>query len=130
MIKILKNLGKLKGTTAAALFFVVFEQLVALALPLMMSLIINNGISTEDMQYVKQVGLAMIAVSVLGVAIAIVASYYSSKTSMLFGKIIRENIFLKVETLSQSDIDVIGTPSLMRRSRNSLAPSFSSDSWK
>ena len=120
MIKILKNLGKLKGTAAAALFFVVLEQLVALALPLMMSLIINNGISTEDMQYVKQVGLAMIAVSVLGVGVAVVASYYSSKTSMLFGKIIRENIFLKVETLSMSDIDIIGTPSLITRSTSDI----------
>ena len=120
MINILKNLKKLKGTTAAALIFVVLNQLLALALPYMMSLIINNGITVKNIDYVKEVGLLMIGVSVVNVVVAVISSYLSAKTSMQFGSILRENIFLKVESLSQSDIDPIGTPSLITRSTSDV----------
>lgn len=116
MIAILKNLKQIKGSTSLALIFVVLEQLLGLALPLMMSLIINNGIQNSDLDYIWKVGIGMTAVSMLNVAIAVGASFYSSKTAMKFGKIIREKIFLKVESLSQVDIDEIGTPSLITRS--------------
>lgn len=116
MIAILKNLKYIKGSTAASLVLVVLEQILGLALPLMMSQIINNGIQNSDLDYIWKVGLGMTAISMLNVLVAVGASYYSSKTAMAFGRIVRENIFLKVESLSQSDIDEIGTPSLITRS--------------
>lgn len=116
LIKILKYLKSIKGDAAAAMIFVLIAQISTLALPLLMSFIVNNGIVNSDMEYIKRVGLIMGIVSALHVLISTCSSYYTSKTSAGYAKILREEIFLKVESLSQSDIDKIGTPSLITRS--------------
>ncbi len=120
MIKALKYLKRIKGDAIAGTVLVVLAQLTGLTLPLLMSLIINNGISASNMDYIKNVGLAMGAMSALSVAISIVSSYYSSKTAMGYGRILREEIFLKVESLAQNDIDKIGTASLITRCTNDV----------
>lgn len=102
------------------MIFVVLSHGASLILPMMMSSIINNGIANEDMNYIKNVGILMMAVSALGVIISVLNSYYSSKTSAEYGRLLRREIFLKVEELSQSDIDKIGTPSLITRCTNDV----------
>ncbi len=120
MIQLLKHLKHLKKPAIAAMIFVVLSQGASLVLPLMMSSIINNGIAGGDIGYIKKVGLAMMGVSALGVLISVLNSYYSSKTAAEYGKLLRREIFLKVEDLSQSDIDKIGTPSLITRCTNDV----------
>ena len=120
MIRLLKYLKHLKGSVIAAMFFAVVSQAGSLVLPLLMSLIINNGIANSDMEYVKKVGGVMMIVSAVAVIIAAFNSYYSSKTSANYGRILRREIFLKVESLSQRDIDKIGTPSLITRCTNDV----------
>ncbi len=120
LIKALKNLRPIAGTVALSILFVVFVQALSLALPLLMSLIINNGIAAGDMEYIKRTGLIMAAVSALNILISVLSSYFTSKTSAAYGKIMREKIFLKVESLSHSDIEHIGTPSLITRCTNDV----------
>lgn len=115
MKKILGYLKPIKGSAVLSMILVVLAQGMTLALPLLMSQIINVGIQSGDLSYVKRVGLIMIGVSALGMGVSALSSYYSSKTSSLYGKILREKIFVKVESLAQSDIDKIGTPSLITR---------------
>lgn len=115
MKKVLSFIKPIKGTAVLSMIFVILAQGMTLALPMLMSQIINVGIQSKDLQYIKRVGLIMIAVSALGVGISILSSFFSSKTATCYGKILREKIFLKVESLSQSDIDRIGTPSLITR---------------
>lgn len=102
------------------MIFAVVSQLGSLVLPLMMSSIINNGIANGDIAYIKEMGIYMMLVSALAVVIASFNSYYSSKTATTYGKILRRKIFLKVESLSQKDIDVVGTPSLITRCTNDV----------
>ena len=97
------------------MILVVFAQAATLCFPLLMSRIINAGIQTGNFDYIKRIGLVMIAVAFLGLIISSLSSYFSSKTSTSYGRILREKLFLKVESLSQSDIDKIGTPSLITR---------------
>lgn len=115
MFKALKYLKQIKGDVVKALILVVLNQLSNLVLPLMMSMIINVGIANTDMQYIKKVGFLMAVVSALHVALAIGNSYYTSKASAGYARILREDLFLKVESLSQNDIDKIGTASLITR---------------
>lgn len=120
MKQLLKHLKYIKKPVIAAMIFAVLSQISNLTLPLLMSSIINNGIANSDIDYIKKVGLVMMGVSGLGVVIAVFNSYYSSKTSALYGKLLRREIFLKVESLSQRDIDKIGTPSLITRCTNDV----------
>ncbi len=120
MIRLLKYLKPIKGSAISAMIFVVLSQGGSLVLPMLMSMIINNGITNGDTEYIKKIGVIMMLVSALSVIIAGFNSYYSSKTSATYGKIIRREIFLKVESLSQRDIDKIGTPSLITRCTNDV----------
>ena len=120
MKQLMKHLKYIKKPVIAAMIFAVLSQLSNLTLPLLMSSIINNGIANSDIGYIKKVGLIMMGISGLGVVIAIFNSYYSSKTSALYGKLLRREIFLKVEDLSQRDIDKVGTPSLITRCTNDV----------
>lgn len=120
MKQLLKHLKYIKGPVIAAMIFAVLSQVSNLTLPMLMSSIINNGIANSDLDYIKKVGLIMMAVSAVGVLIAVCNSYFSSKTSALYGKLLRREIFLKVEALSQRDIDKIGTPSLITRCTNDV----------
>ena len=120
MTRLLGYLKRIKGDVAAAMVFVVLSQISTLVLPLMMSLLINNGIKNSDMDYIKQMGALMLGVSFVVIFIHSVNSFFSSRTSTRYGKILREELFLKVEALSQSDIDVVGTPSLITRCTNDV----------
>ena len=120
MVKVLRYLKPIRKDVGLSMIFIVLGQLMTLVLPLLMSMIINNGIKNADMAYIKRVGLLMIAVSIVGVVISSFSSFYSSRTATSFSRILREKLFLKVETLSQSDIDTIGTPSLITRCTNDV----------
>ncbi len=120
MLRLLKYLKNIKASTVLAMIFAVLAQVGSLVLPLMMSSIINNGIAMQDIAYIKKMGLYMMLVSGFAVVIAFFNSYYSSKTSAAYGKILRREIFLKVEQLSQRDIDKVGTPSLITRCTNDV----------
>ncbi len=120
MIRLIKYLKQIKKSAVAAMIFVVISQLSTLSLPLLMSQIINNGIANSDIPYIIKVGIIMMCVSAFGVGVSVLNSYFSSKTSAAYGKVLRREIFLKVESLSQTDIDLIGTPSLITRCTNDV----------
>ncbi len=120
MFRLLKKLKPIKKSVIAAMVFIVLHQLCSLVLPVMMSDIINNGIKNKDVDYIVRVGGVMMCVSAVGVIVSVLNSYYSSKTSAVFGKLLRREIFLKVESLAQNDIDIVGTPSLITRSINDV----------
>ena len=120
LTKLLSFLKRIKGDVAVAMLFVVLSQISTLILPMLMSMLINNGIKNSDMDYIKHMGLVMLGVSVAVIVIHSFNSFFSSRTSTLYGKILREELFLKVESLSQSDIDTVGTPSLITRCTNDV----------
>ncbi len=120
MIRLLKGLKKFKGTVILAMLFAILAQAGSLILPLLMSNIINNGIAKGDIDYIKETGLVMMGVTCLAAFISVLNSYFSSKTSALFGKNLRRELFLKVETLAQYDIEKVGTSSLITRSTNDV----------
>jgi ATP-binding cassette subfamily B protein len=91
-----------------------------LYLPELNAEIINNGVVTGDTDYILRTGAVMLAVSLLLMAAAIVAVYYSAKIAMGFGRDVRSAIFRSVESLSQADINRFGTATLITRNTNDV----------
>lgn len=120
MFKLFKGLKEIKGTVILAAVFAVLAQAGSLILPLFMSAIINNGIANSDLDYVKNTGIIMMIISGVSVAISVMNSYFSSRTATLFSKLLRKRLFTKVESLSKSDVEKIGTPSLITRCTNDV----------
>lgn len=120
MRKVLKYLKPYRTAAILTVFLVLLHSLSQLILPSMMADIINEGITRGELSYIWRVGTIMLAISDVGVLVSILASACSSKASTGFGRELRRAVFYKVESLSQSDIDKIGTPSLITRSTNDI----------
>lgn len=120
MFRLFKDLKEIKSTVILAAIFAVLAQAGSLILPLFMSAIINNGIANSDLDYVKNAGIIMMIISGVSVVISVMNSYFSSRTATLFSKLLRKKLFVKVESLSKSDVEKIGTPSLITRCTNDV----------
>ena len=120
MFRLLKDLKEIKTTAVLATVFAVLAQAGSLILPLFMSAIINNGIANSDLDYVKNAGIIMMIISGVSVVISVMNSYFSSRTATLFSKSLRKKLFTKVESFSKSDVEKIGTPSLITRCTNDV----------
>lgn len=120
MLKLFKYLIPQKRIVVSTVILVLFNNVLALLLPFLMAEIINNGITKGDLSYIAKIGSVMLAVSALNMGIAIAVSYFSSNISASFSKLLRREVFLKIESFSQAEVDKIGVPSLITRSTNDI----------
>ena len=90
------------------------------ALPKLMSLIINNGVAGRDTGYILKTGLLMAAVVVCMAAGGILGSYFAAKASISFTTDLRRDVFKKVQQFSFANIDSFSTGSLVTRLTNDI----------
>ena len=90
------------------------------ALPKLMSLIINNGVAGRDTGYILKTGLLMAAVVVCMAVGGILGSYFAAKASINFTTDLRRDIFKKVQQFSFANIDSFSTGSLVTRLTNDI----------
>ncbi len=91
-----------------------------LYLPALNADIINNGVARGDAGYILRVGGWMLAVSLVVAITAVIATYYSARTSMAFGRDVRGSLFSTVETFSRQDVNHFGAPTLITRNTNDV----------
>lgn len=92
--------------------------LVELGIPTIMAKIIDNGIATNNIAYIYQMGAIMAIISILGVLGTILLGYCSSKISSSITRDIRNDIFKKVQDFSHSEYDAFGVSSMITRTTN------------
>jgi ATP-binding cassette subfamily B protein len=103
----------------ALVFLLVFVQSFAnLYLPTLMADIVDSGIVKGDTAYILRVGGFMLLVTIGGVLCAIVASFFSARIAIGFGRIIRGKLFTHVERFSLHEFDAVSTASLITRTTN------------
>lgn len=90
------------------------------ALPKLMSLIINNGVAGRDTGYILKTGLLMAAVVVCMAVGGILGSYFAAKASISFTTDLRRDVFKKVQQFSFANIDSFSTGSLVTRLTNDI----------
>jgi ATP-binding cassette, subfamily B, multidrug efflux pump len=82
--------------------------------------IINNGVRLGDINYILKTGGIMLGVTLVLGVLAIVTVYWSSRTAMAFGRDVRGAIFRSVQSFSQQEVNIFGTPSLITRNTNDV----------
>jgi ATP-binding cassette subfamily B protein len=102
------------------LTLLLFQSIANLYLPDLNADIINNGVAKGDMNHILVTGGYMLLVTLALGAISVVAIYFGSRTSMAFGRDVRGAIFHHVGTLSQTEVNFFGTPSLITRNTNDV----------
>lgn len=90
------------------------------ALPRLMSLIINNGVANHNTGYIITVGLCMIGMALVMIIGGVGGAYFSSKASICFTSDLRDDLFAKVQEFSFNNIDQFSTGSLVTRLTNDL----------
>ena len=91
---------------------------VELGLPTLLALMIDKGITQNDTNYVKNMGLLMLGVVVFGVALNILLGYFTSRITTNMIENIRDDLFETVQEFSHNEYEQIGVSSLIPRVTN------------
>ncbi len=91
-----------------------------LYLPSLNADIIDKGVATGDTGYIMRTGGLMLAVALLQVACAVSAVWFGARTSMSLGRDLRRDLFQRVGTFSNREVQEFGAPSLITRSTNDV----------
>ena len=118
MLKLAKKMNK--WSIAAAVVFMIVQVLGDLILPTLTADIIDNGVANGDIDYIFNVGLKMIVMSLVAIAGAVANVYVAAKESQGLGKKIRNEVFSKVTHFSNDELDQVGTASLITRTTNDV----------
>ncbi|TCS81912.1 ATP-binding cassette subfamily B protein [Pectinatus cerevisiiphilus] len=100
--------------------FKLFEAILELLLPTMMVFIINNGVAKHDLPYVLRMGGWMLGMAILGFCCSMVCQYFAAKASQGFGTTLRNTVFQHIQSLSHTELDNLGTASLINRITNDI----------
>ena len=99
---------------------VMLEVLCDLLQPTLMSIIIDSGISTNDMNMVLKYGFIMIGVSIFGAFIAINRNKFATTVAQDFGAELRLDVFNKIQSFDFDNIDKFERGSLITRLTNDI----------
>lgn len=113
-----KLLRYIKGYEKQALLAPLFKMLEAcfeLFVPLVVASIIDTGIKNADTVFIWQRCGLLVLLAVIGLTCSLTAQYFSAKAALGFGTALRKDLFRHINTLSYSELDGIGTPTLVTR---------------
>lgn len=114
MKKLLKYLNNSKKEVILGPLFKLLEAIFELIVPLVVASIIDKGINGDGGVYhIILMICIMIILGLVGLVCSITAQYFSAKAATTFSKEVRQNLFEKMQSLSYSEIDKMGTSSMI-----------------
>lgn len=96
------------------------EVLVDLSLPTLLAAIVNTGIRQSDTGFILRTGGLMLALSLVGVVMALSRNWLSTKVSQNLGTRLRGDLFRRVQKLSLAATSNFSTASLITRLTNDV----------
>lgn len=120
MFKLLPYLKNYKKQVVIGPIFKLLEAIFELMVPLVMAKIIDIGVKNGDYGYVVKSGFTLLVLGFLGLFCALVCQYSAAKASQGFGTDLRNDLFSHINSLSHSEIDMVGTSSLITRLTNDV----------
>ena len=115
MKQILKYLKEYKKECICAPLFKLLEASFELIVPLVMAAIIDNGIAVSDKPYIWKMGGVLVLLAAVGLISSVTAQYFAAKAAVGFSTKLRHILFEKIESLSFSKMDTVGTSTLITR---------------
>ena len=113
MKSLLKFLKNYKKESFFAPLFKMLEAIFELIVPLVVASIIDVGIKNNDIKFIIGRCGILVCLAVVGMVSAISAQYFAAKAATGFGRELRHSLFDKIQSLSFSELDKIGTSSLI-----------------
>lgn len=115
MKKLLHYIKGYEKQTLLAPLFKMLEACFELLVPLVVARLIDTGIRNGDAGFIwVQCGL-LVVLAVVGLASSLTAQYFSARAALGFGTALRRALFAHIDTFSYTELDGIGTPTLVTR---------------
>ncbi len=115
MKKLLRYLSEYKKETILGPLFKLLEASFELFVPLVIAAIIDKGIPEGDKGFVFKMCFVLAILALVGLISALTAQYFAAKASVGFAAKIRHALFSHIQSLSYTELDEIGTSTLITR---------------
>ena len=115
MKKILVYLKDYKKESVLGPLFKLLEATFELIVPLVMAAIIDTGVATGDKSYIMKMCMVLVLLAVIGLTCSITAQYFAAKAAVGFATKLRHALFAHIERLSFTEMDTVGTATLITR---------------
>ncbi len=115
MKKLLILLKDYKKETVLGPLFKLLEASFELIVPLVIAAIIDTGVSSGDTKYILKMCMVLVILALVGFVCAITAQYFAAKAAVGMATKLRHTLFAHIETLSYTELDTIGTSTLITR---------------
>jgi ATP-binding cassette subfamily B protein len=96
----------------------ILEVFADIAIPYLMSKIVDVGIANQDIKYVLQIGFIMIAAALIGMTFGIMSSHYGARAGYGFASEVRLKAYKKIQSFSFANLDKFTVASLITRLTN------------
>ncbi|WP_313584390.1 ABC transporter ATP-binding protein [Lacrimispora sp.] len=91
-----------------------------LSLPDFMSDIVNKGITTGNTSYILKVGFQMLGIALISACCTILVGFIAARIAAGVSRDMRQDIFTKIESFSNSELEKYSTSSLITRTTNDI----------
>ena len=115
MKKLLVYLKEYKKESILGPLFKLLEASFELIVPLVMAAIIDTGVADQNRSYIMRMCLALVFLAVIGLICSITAQYFAAKAAVGAATGLRHALFAHIESLSFSELDTVGTSTLITR---------------
>lgn len=115
MSPVIKMLGKYKKEAVLSPLFKLLEALFELFVPIVVASLIDIGIGNADKGYAVKMFFLLVLLAVIGLCFSITAQYFAAKAAVGVGTRLRSVLFKKIQSLSFSELDKIGTSTMITR---------------
>jgi ATP-binding cassette subfamily B protein len=103
-----------------AVALLVVQAICDLALPDYMADIVNNGVISGNVNNIVQTGGKMLLITLLSAACMIVTGYFAARVAANTARDMRADVFKRVQTFSNPELDKFSPASLITRTTNDI----------
>ena len=113
--KLSSYIGEFKKNSIITPIFMVLECICEVIIPLLMAMIIDNGLNNSDMGYVAKIGILMLVVAMLSLLCGALGAKFAANASAGYARNLRRAMFENIQDFSFENIDKYSTAGLVTR---------------
>ena len=104
-------------------FFKLLEAIFELIVPVVMARIIDTGIGERNTGFIWRMSLLIVVLGLCGLGFALTCQYLAAKCAFSYGADLRSALFRHINTLSRTELDQLGSATLINRITNDVTAS-------
>jgi ATP-binding cassette, subfamily B, multidrug efflux pump len=120
MIMVFEYMSEYSGMLVAALALLVVQAICDLSLPDYMADIVNTGVLNGNVNFIVQIGFKMLLITLLGAASSVATGYFAARIAAFTARDMRADVFKRVQTFSNPELDKFSPASLITRTTNDI----------